>query len=164
MIMNRNVVVACLVILALAAGCTSKDKGAATSAAPDFTLEDLFGRSVKLSDQKGKVVLVEFWATWCPPCRESIPTLEKLHTQYAARGLVILAVSVDEGSWDSVKKFVAEHKMTYPVLKGTDDVTQKYMVRLIPSMFLVDKEGNIKKQFMGGGNDDKLEQEIKALL
>jgi thiol-disulfide isomerase/thioredoxin len=119
---------------------------------------------VKLSDQKGKVVLVEFWATWCPPCRESIPTLEKLHKQYADRGLVILAVSVDEGGWDAVKKFVAEHKMTYPVLKGTDDVTQKYMVRLIPSMFLVDKAGNTKKQFMGGGNDDKLEEEIKALL
>jgi peroxiredoxin len=153
-----------VVILALAAGCTSKDKGGATSAAPDFTLQDLAGKSVKLSDQKGKVVLLEFWATWCPPCRESIPTLEKLHKQYADKGLVILAVSVDEGGWDAVKKFVVEHKMTYPVLKGTDDVNQKYMVRLIPSMFLVDKEGKIKKQFMGGGNDDQLEQEIKVLL
>jgi peroxiredoxin len=162
--MFRNVAVACVVILALAAGCTSKDKGGATSAAPDFTLQDLSGKSVKLSDQKGKVVLVEFWATWCPPCRESIPTLEKLHRQYAAKGLVILAVSVDEGGLDAVKKFVAEHKMTYPVLQGTDDVTGKYMVRLIPAMFLVDKQGNIKKQFMGGGNDDELDKEIKALL
>jgi peroxiredoxin len=162
--MFRNVAVACVVILALAAGCTSRDKGGATSAAPDFTLQDLSGKSVKLSDQKGKVVLVEFWATWCPPCRESIPTLEKLHRQYAAKGLVILAVSVDEGGLDAVKKFVADHKMTYPVLQGTDDVTGKYMVRLIPAMFLVDKQGNIKKQFMGGGNDDELDKEIKALL
>jgi peroxiredoxin len=162
--MFRNVVVACVVIVALTAGCTSKDKETRTSAAPDFTLQDLSGKSVKLSDQKGKVVLVEFWATWCPPCRESIPALEKLHSQYASKGLVILAVSVDEGGWDSVKKFVAEHKITYPVLQGTDEVTGKYTVRLIPSMFLVDKAGNIKKQYMGGGNDDELEQAIKALL
>jgi peroxiredoxin len=162
--MFRNVVAACVVILALIAGCTSKDKGAATSAAPDFALQDLSGKVVKLSAQKGKVVLIEFWATWCPPCRESIPWLNKMQKHYAEKGLVILAVSVDEGGWDDVQKFAAEHKITYPVLQGTEDVSGKYLVRLIPAMFLVDKQGIIKKQYMGGGNDDKLEQEIKALL
>ena len=160
--MFRNVVVACVIILALAAACT-RDKGA-SSEAPDFTLQDVSGRSVKLSAQKGKVVLIEFWATWCPPCRESIPWLNKLQKEYADKGLVILAVSVDEGSWDDVKKFVVDHKITYPVLKGTEDVTEKYMVRLIPSLYVVDKQGITRKQHMGGGNEEELEQAIKALL
>jgi thiol-disulfide isomerase/thioredoxin len=153
-----------MVIFALAAGCTSKDKGADTSAAPDFTLQDLSGRSVKLSAQKGKVVLIEFWATWCPPCRESIPWLNTLQKRYADKGLVILAVSVDEGGWDDVQKFAVDHQISYPVLQGTDEVAQKYQVRLIPSLYLVDKLGMIKKQHMGGGNEEELEQEIKALL
>ena len=111
-----------------------------------------------------KVLVLNFWATWCPPCRAEIPTIERLHRQYGSKGLTLLAVSLDEGSWDGVKAFAAEHKISYAVLRGTEDVSAKYMVRLIPSMFLIDKQGNIMKQYMGGGNVEAVEQEIKALL
>jgi peroxiredoxin len=163
---KKAIIMISIITLALFAGCTSKDKDkkGATAAAPDFTLQDMSGKKVRLADFRGKVVLLEFWATWCPPCREEIPTLERLHRQYGSKGLTILAVALDEGGWDGVKSFAAERKIGYTVLRGTEDVSAKYMVRLIPAMFLIDKQGNIKKQYMGGGRDEAVEQEIKALL
>jgi len=162
--MFNKLLTAAIVLLVLFTGCTSKEKGNATAAAPDFTLEDLSGKKVRLSGLKGSVVLVEFWATWCPPCRTSIPGLERLHKEYGGKGLTILAISVDEGGWDKVKDFIAEHKATYTVLKGTEDVSSRYQVRMIPAMYLVDKQGIVKKQFLGGGSEEDLEREIKALL
>jgi peroxiredoxin len=162
--MCKNLLAAGIIILALLFGCTSKEKEAASAAAPDFTLQDLSGKKVSLSGLKGSVVLLEFWATWCPPCRSSIPGLERLHKAYGGKGLTILAISVDEGGWDKVSNFIAEHKITYPVLKGTDEVSTKYLVRMIPAMYLVDKQGVIRKQYMGAGDDEELEKEIKALL
>ena len=152
-----------IITLALLAGCTSKKKEGATSAAPDFTLQDISGKKVRLADLKGKVVMLEFWATWCPPCRAEIPAIERLHTQYGGKGLTILAIALDEGGWDEVKAFVAERKISYPVLKGTEDVSTDYKIRLIPETVLIDKEGNIKKQYMGGRYEKK-KKEIKALL
>ena len=162
---KKAIVVISIITLALIAGCTTKekDKESSTGAAPDFALQDISGKKVRLADLKGKVVLVEFWATWCPPCRAEIPALQRLHTQYGDKGLTILAISMDEGDWKGVKSFVAEHKIGYTVLQGSEDVSAEYMVRLIPAAFLIDKQGNIKKQFMGGGNE-AVEQEIKALL
>ncbi len=162
--MFKSLLAAAIVILALLPGCTSKEKGTASAAAPDFALQDLSGKKVTLSGLKGSVVLLEFWATWCPPCRESIPGIERLHRAYGGKGLTILAISFDEGGWDKVRDFVAEHKITYSVLKGTDDVSTKYLVRMIPAMYLVDKQGIIRKQYMGAGNDEELEKEIQALL
>ena len=161
---RKAIVMISIITLALFAGCPNKEKEGATAAAPDFTLQDNSGKQVRLVDLKGRVVLLEFWATWCPPCRAEIPTIERLHTQYGSKGLTILAISVDEGGWDEVKSFATEHKISYAVLRGTEDVSAKYMVRLIPSMFLIDKQGNIMKQYMGGGNVEAVEQEIKALL
>jgi peroxiredoxin len=162
--MFKNLLATAIVILALLLGCTSKEKEAASAVAPDFTLRDLSGKKVALSGLKGSVVLLEFWATWCPPCRASIPGIERLHKAYGNKGLTILAISFDEGGWDKVKDFVAEHKITYSVLKGTDDVSTKDLVRMIPAMYLVDKQGIIRKQHMGAGNDEELEKEIKELL
>jgi thiol-disulfide isomerase/thioredoxin len=163
---RKTIVLISIITLALFAGCTSKDKDkqGATVAAPDFTLQDVSGKKVRLADLKGRVVMLEFWATWCPPCREEIPTLERLHKEYSGKGLTILAVSLDEGGWDEVKAFVAVRKITYTVLRGTEDVSTLYKIRLIPAMFLIDKEGNIKKQYMGGGSTEDVEQMIKALL
>jgi peroxiredoxin len=162
--MFKNILAAGIIILALLTGCMSREKAGATAAAPDFKLKDLSGKDVKLSDQKGKVVLVEFWATWCPPCRTSIPGLERLHKVYGGKGLTILAISVDEGGWDHVREFITEHKATYTVLQGTDDVSSRYQVRMIPAMYLVDKQGIIKKQYLGGGSEEELEKAIQALL
>jgi peroxiredoxin len=161
---RKAIVMISIITLALFAGCPIKEKEGATAAAPDFTLQDISGKQVRLADLKGRVVLLEFWATWCPPCRTEIPAIDRLHTQYGSKGLTVLAISLDEGGWDEVKSFATERKISYTVLRGTEDVSAKYMVRLIPSMFLIDKQGDIKKWYMGGGNIEVVEQEIKALL
>jgi thiol-disulfide isomerase/thioredoxin len=163
MLRVKRFVVLSIVVMALLAGCT--DKGAQPDTMPsDFSLQDMSGKTVRLSDYKGKVVLLEFWATWCPPCRESVPGLEKLHKEYKDRGLVLLAVSMDEGGWDEVRSFITESKITYSVLKGTEDIAIKYQVRAIPMMLVLNKEGKIAKRYLGMGSDEDLEKDIKAIL
>ena len=132
--------------------------------APVVQTATIDGTPFDLATRRGSWVVLNFFATWCPPCRAEIPAIERLHTQYGSKGLTVLAVSLDEGGWDEVKSFATEHKISYTVLRGTEDVSAKYMVRLIPSMFLIDRQGNIMKQYMGGGNVEAVEQEIKALL
>lgn len=151
-----------MMVLALAAGCTRTDNP--TAAAPDFTLQDLSGKNVRLADLRGSVVLVDFWATWCPPCRESIPGMERLHKAFHDKGLVVLGVSLDTAGVEEVRSFAREHGISYPILRGSDEVIEKYMVRAIPTLFLVNKEGLIAKQYMGGAEDDVLAKDIRALL
>jgi peroxiredoxin len=162
--MFKNLLAAAIVILVLLPGCTSREKQAGSAAAPDFTLRDMSGKKVSLSGLKGSVVLLDFWATWCPPCRSSMPGLERLHKTYGGRGLTVLAISMDEGGWDNVKSFMDENRITFSVLQGTEEVSTKYLVRMIPAVYLVDKQGIIRKQYLGAGNDEEIEKEIKALL
>jgi thiol-disulfide isomerase/thioredoxin len=122
------------------------------------------GKTVKLSDYKGKVVLLEFWAAWCPPCRASVPGLEKLHKAYKDKGLVLLAVSMDGGGWDEVRSFIKENGITYMVLQGTEEVASNYEVRSIPMMLVLNKEGRIARRYLGMGSDADLENDIKAIL
>jgi thiol-disulfide isomerase/thioredoxin len=103
-VLKRSVVLS-IVVMALLAGCTEKS-AQRDSVASDFSLQDMSGKTVRLSDYKGKVVLLEFWATWCPPCRASVPGLEKLHKAYKDKGLVLLAVSMDDGGTDEVRSFI----------------------------------------------------------
>ena len=152
-----------LIVFMLLLGCTNRSERAADAAA-DFKLQDLEGKTVKLSELRGKPVLLDFWATWCPPCREAIPGIEKLHRSYSGKGLVVLGISLDQGGWDSVKEFVTESGITYPVLKGTDDVATKYHVRTIPMLVIVDKEGKIYKRYLGFGDDDQLDKDVKSVL
>jgi peroxiredoxin len=161
--MFRTVVLPAVIALALLFGCTDKSEQANASSA-DFTLQDMNGNKVKLSDYRGRVVLLEFWATWCPPCRASIPGLEKIHKAYKEKGLVVLAVSMDEGDWPSVKSFMKDYGITYTVLKGTDEVASQYHVRTIPMLLILDKEGRISKRYMGFGMEEDLEKDIKAVL
>lgn len=163
MIVKRSALIFVLVA-AFVAGCTDKSMPPDASTPFDFSLQDMTGKTVKLSDYTGKVVLLEFWATWCPPCRESVPGLEKLHKAYKDKGLVVLAVSVDNGGWDEVKSFIAQQGITYRVLKGTDEVSAEYRVRSIPMTLLVNRTGKIAKRYLGGGYDEDLEKDVKALL
>jgi glutathione peroxidase-family protein len=94
----------------------------------------------------------------------SAPGLEKLHKAYKDKGLVVLAVSVDQGGWDAVKSFISELGITYTVLKGTDDVASEYQVRSIPMLLVLNKEGKITKRYLGYGGDEELEKDIKAIL
>lgn len=117
--------------------------------APDFTLRDLKGKKVRLSNFRGKVVFLDFWATWCPPCRQSFPAVEALNKQYSSRGLQILGVSVDEDV-EAVAPFVKEMGATYTVLTAKDNpVGARYGVDGIPAFFLIDKNGNVAGQWVG---------------
>jgi len=161
--MSRKSVALIFLVLSLAAGCTKGEKPVRISQAPDFTLQDLSGRSVRLSDLRGKVVLIEFWATWCPPCRASVPVIERLHKTFAGQGLVVLGISIDE-QWDAVRSFAREKGISYAVLKGNDEVSAQYMVRLVPTMFLVGKDGMIARQYVGGEEEDALAKDVRSML
>ncbi len=161
---RKAVVLFALAALVVLAGCTKKEAATSGLAAPDFTLQDLSGRDVRLSSLKGKVVVVEFWATWCGPCQASIPGMERLYRTYGPKGFVVLAVSLDEGGWDAVRAFAKQEGITYPVLKGTDDVMAEYRVRAIPTMFLLNRSGKITAHLEGMGYEERLEKDLRALL
>jgi thiol-disulfide isomerase/thioredoxin len=162
-VLVKRIIVLFIVVIALLAGCTDKG-GQSNTAVSDFSLKDMNGKTVRLSDYKGKVVLLEFWATWCPPCRASVPGLEKLHKAYKDKGLVLIAVTMDMGGDDEVRSYIKESGITYTVLKGTEDVAAKYQVRSIPMMLVLNKEGKITKRYIGMGSDEDLETDIKASL
>jgi thiol-disulfide isomerase/thioredoxin len=119
--------------------------------APDFTLKDLRGHDVKLSEYRGHVVLLDFWATWCPPCQETIPELVSVEKKYKNKGIVVLGISIDEGRDIATKlsAFSKEHEMNYPILLGSDAVEETYNIRSIPTMLLVDREGKVRELYMG---------------
>lgn len=124
-------------------------------AAPDFILKDIEGKNVQLSQYKGKVVILEFWATWCPPCKATIPGLISLQKKYADKGLVVLGVSVDEGDdlRTKLSTFSKEHKINYPVLLGSENVSRTYGVMSIPATFLIGKDQIIIGAYKGYVDD-----------
>ena len=119
--------------------------------APDFALPSLDGNTVRLSDFRGKkAVFLNFWATWCPPCRLEMPTMEKAYQEFKTRGLEILAVSIDAGPKRAVKDFMQEFKLTFPALLDPDmEVMQLYRFFSIPATILIDKQGIIRHRELG---------------
>ncbi|MGH7422299.1 MAG: redoxin domain-containing protein [Candidatus Methylomirabilales bacterium] len=118
--------------------------------APDFALPSLGGQTVRLSDLRGKAVLLNFWATWCAPCRLEMPTMDKAYQEYKSRGLEILAVSLDAGSNSVVKNFMRELKLDFPVLLDPDmEVLRLYRMVGIPASFLIDKQGIVRHREVG---------------
>lgn len=117
---------------------------------PDFTLPDLEGKSHASKDWKGKVVLVDFWATWCAGCRETIPALARLQEKYQAQGLAVVGVSLDKGPKAKVSKFAKKLKVNYQVLLDSDDTLSKvFGFEGLPSIYLFDREGNLLKGMAG---------------
>ncbi|MBI3121735.1 MAG: TlpA family protein disulfide reductase [candidate division NC10 bacterium] len=118
--------------------------------APDFVLPTLAGPPIRLSDHQGKVVLLNFWATWCPPCRAEMPSMEKLYRAYRDRGLVILAVSGDRTGRSVVESFVQERGVTFPILLDSPgEVFAQYGVRGLPTSYLLDRQGRIVSADIG---------------
>ncbi|MGH7371498.1 MAG: peroxiredoxin family protein [Candidatus Methylomirabilales bacterium] len=119
--------------------------------APDFALPTLAGKTIRLVDFRGKkAVFINFWATWCAPCRLEMPTMEKAYQKYKGKDLEILAVSVDAGSKSGVKNFMAELQLTFPVLLDPDmKVFHLYRLFTIPASFLIDKQGIIRFRELG---------------
>ncbi len=142
---------------------------AAPSAAPEFTLRDLANKEHKLSAYRGKVVLLNFWATWCGPCQVEMPHLEKMNKELAAKGLVVLGVSADAARDQSkVKPLVMGKGLTYPVLLDpqTTVVSLFNPTKTLPYNVVIDRQGNISAQHAGynPGDEVKLRAEIEALL
>jgi peroxiredoxin len=119
--------------------------------APDFALPNLDGKTVRLSDLRGKKgVFINFWATWCPPCRLEMPTMEQAYQEYKSRGLEILAVSIDVGPKSVVKNFMQELRLTFPALLDPErEVMYLYRLFSIPVSFLIDKRGIIRFKELG---------------
>lgn len=179
---SRVLVVATLL---LACGCAPRDArdGDATQApaknaeanvtlpvlrpAPTWTLKDVDGREVKSTDFAGKVVVVDFWATWCAPCRKEMPEYEALRQKYADRGLVILGMSLDDGVEQAeLKRFGAEMKVTYPLLVADVETAGSFgdFEGLLPTAYLIDREGNIRHVKTGLADMAAYEAMIVSLL
>ncbi|OGB95811.1 MAG: hypothetical protein A2Z31_04825 [candidate division NC10 bacterium RBG_16_65_8] len=117
---------------------------------PEFILPDLGGTPIRLSDHRGKVVLLNFWATWCPPCRAEMPSMETLYQVYRGRGLAILAISNDVSGKSAVEPFVRERGLTFPILLNPEgDVFAQYGVRGLPTSYLVDRRGRVVSAEIG---------------
>jgi peroxiredoxin len=133
--------------------------------APDFTLADASGNRVALSDFKGRVVLLNFWATWCNPCRAEIPWFAEFQQTHGDHEFAVLGVSLDEDGWKSVKPYVDEMKINYHVMVGNDDTARLYGgVASLPTTLLIDRSGRIASTHVGLVGKSDYETEIKALL
>ncbi len=133
--------------------------------APAWRLRNLDGRFVQLSDLKGKVVLLNFWATWCGPCRREIPDLIALQAKYAAQGLVVVGVSIDTTGAATVKAFAQKMKINYPMLMGDDETVAAYgNFQIIPTTFFIDRAGRIAGRQEGGADQATFEAAVKPLL
>jgi len=118
--------------------------------APDFTLSDLNGRSYTLSELRGKVVIVNFWATWCPPCRAEMPSMERLYQELSGQGLVLLAINVEKDGRRTVKQFLTSNPHSFPVLLDDQETAQRlYGVNRFPESFIVRKDGVVDDKVIG---------------
>ena len=119
--------------------------------APDFTLTDMQGQQVTLTQFRGKVVILNFWATWCPPCREEMPSMDRLYQQFKDQGLVMLAVNVEENGFKAVSSFLNRNPHSFPILLDINaDVQNLYQVYRFPESFLIDRNGSVVDKIIGG--------------
>jgi len=135
--------------------------------APQFSLANLDGKNVSLKDFADKVMVVDFWATWCGPCREEIPHLNKLYENYRGKGLVVVGISMDAEGPEVVKQFAKELRMEYPVVMGDENVQQDFGgIVGLPTTFIIDRKGNIVKKYTGyqPAIMQDIEQTIKELM
>jgi thiol-disulfide isomerase/thioredoxin len=165
-------------VIFLLAGCSEQTSeqpqaGAATvgtakgQEAPGFTLTNMQGQNVSLADLKGKVVILNFWATWCPPCREEMPSMEMLYRKYKDQGLVILAVNVEKDGQKLVQSFLQRTPYTFPILLDGDAAVQNsYQVFRFPETLIIDRNGKVVERVVGAidWTSDQAVQLINFLL
>ena len=125
---------------------------------PSFSLNDLSGRTYSLANYRGKVLLINFWATWCNPCVSEMASLDKLYQKLKDKNFELLAISVDEGGWDEIKKFLQKHPVTFPILLDSDyKVADQYGTYRVPESYLIDSQGKIIDKILGAQEWDSPE-------
>jgi peroxiredoxin len=149
-----------MILLSLATVLAAADR----APAPDFTLPGANGAAVQLSRYQGKVVLLDFWATWCHGCKTEIPWYMEFSEKYKKNGLVVVGVSMDDEGWKIVKPFLKEKKMKYPIVIGNDDLAKRYGLTEMPLTLLIDRQGKIALSHSGVVDKDAFEGELRTLL
>jgi cytochrome c biogenesis protein CcmG/thiol:disulfide interchange protein DsbE len=132
--------------------------------APNFTLVDSKGASVRLSDYKGKVVLLDFWATWCHGCKTEIPWYMEFQQKYRNKGLSVIGVAMDEDGWKSVKPYIEETKINYTIVVGNEELAKKYGADSLPVTLLIDREGKIAESHAGMVDKATFEKDLQMLV
>ena len=143
----------------------SGEAGAVGSKAPDFALADLSGKTVRLADFEGKVVILDFWATWCPPCRAEVPDFVRLQAKYRDKGLAVVGLSLDAEGAKVVRPFAEEYNVNYVMLLANDETARRFGgIVGIPTTFVLDRTGRIVSKFIGKTERKVLEDTILPLL
>lgn len=156
------------VLLVLIVGCGGPAKKAdqmINQPAKDFSLLDLDNNKVSLANFKDKVVVLNFWATWCPPCKKEIPDLVELYKNYQEKGVVVVGVALDEEGSTVVKPFIQEYKVNYPILLGNEQIAKDYGGIIgVPTSFILDGKGKVYKKYVGYKPVSVYKSDIDALL
>ena len=153
-------------LAAILAGCLAAANAAAPQPAPDFTLKSLSGENLKLSELRGQVVLVNFWASWCGPCRQEMPLLDEMYQRYQKLGFTILGVNVEQDA-AAAQAMLKEHPVQFPVLFDPQSTASKlYNLNAMPTTVLVDRSGNVRYLHQGymPGYEQTYQQQVSELL
>ena len=177
--MKRNIVVFAVMVVVIAGllllvrfrqalpGVAPARNAAASSpghSAPDFDLKDLQGNEIKLSSLRGKAVVLNFWATWCAPCKQEVPWFVEMQKRYGSQGLQIVGISIDDDPKDVVK-FAAENAINYPILFGQEKVANEYGgIEYLPTTFYIDRNGVVLDRVYGQPEREEIEQKIKRAI
>jgi peroxiredoxin len=164
----RAALSATLLLGSLILGCSVPSRPSVDErlrAAPNFVLRDRNGKEVRLSDYAGKVIALNFWATWCNPCKLDISWLNELQRQNADRGFTVIGIAMDQEGWPAVEPFLTKFRVNYPVLLGNQHTSALYSgVDVLPMVFLIDREGRIADVYAGIINRKAFEQGMERLL
>lgn len=172
-LVRRSAVHVLVVVLSLAGVARAGDPSAVTSTlqslrerkpATDFTLTDANGAPITLASYKGRVVLLDFWATWCTGCKVEIPWYIEFQNKYARRGLTSIGVAMDEEGWQKVKPYLDAHPINYPIVLGNPSLVKPYQITNMPVTLLIDRKGKIADAHVGMVIKDTWEKEISTLL
>jgi peroxiredoxin len=165
---RRQKSIVCATLAGLALAITLQAQVCPADAKPgnlNLTFKDIHGKPIALSDYKGKVILLDFWATWCPPCRKEIPGYIELYNKYSSRGFVVIGISMDDSASD-VKKFAKQIKMNYPILMGAgrDDLEPTFGELPLPTAFVIARDGRICVKHDGLTTKEQIERDISVLF
>jgi cytochrome c biogenesis protein CcmG/thiol:disulfide interchange protein DsbE len=133
-------------------------------AAPELNLADSEGKNVELKEYRGKIVVVDFWATWCHGCKTEIPWFAEFQRKYGANGLNVIGISMDDDGWKVVKPFIKEEGVPYRIVLGNDSIAKQYAIGNMPDTFLIDRDGRIAAAYAGVVDREDIERNIQTLL